>query len=125
MTRVRAKLDENLGTRIVELLQEAGHEVETVVGEDLGGASDEELIAACATERRMLITLDLDFANVIRFPPTRYAGIAVLRLPHPIELEAIHACTCVLLGAVEREGEPTGRLWIVEQERIREYEPDQ
>jgi hypothetical protein len=69
--------------------------------------------------------LDLDFANVLRFPPSRHAGVAVLRLPHPVELGPIHERIRVLLEAVEREGEPTKRLWIVEQDRIREYAPDQ
>jgi predicted nuclease of predicted toxin-antitoxin system len=122
---VRAKLDENLEVRAIELLREGGHDVETVVGEDLGGASDEELIVVCGAEGWVLITLDLDFANVLRFPPSRHAGIAVLRLPHPVELGAIHERIRVLLEAVEREGEPTKRLWIVEQDRIREYAPDQ
>jgi hypothetical protein len=69
--------------------------------------------------------LDLDFANVLRFPPSQHAGVVVLRLPHPIELGAIHDRTRVLLEAVEREGQSTGRLWIVEQDRIREYDPNQ
>lgn len=107
------------------MLREADHDVETVLGEELGGASDEELVAVCGAEKRVLITLDLDFANVLRFPPSRHAGIAVLRLPHPIELGAIHDRTETLLEAIKREGEPTGQLWIVEQDRIREYEPDQ
>lgn len=122
---MRAKLDENLGVRAIELLLAAGHDIETVAGEDLGGASDEELIAVCGAEGRVLITLDLDFANVLRFPPFRHAGIVVLRLPHPVELGAIHERIRVLLEAVEREGEPAGRLWIVEQDRLREYDPDQ
>jgi predicted nuclease of predicted toxin-antitoxin system len=122
---VRAKLDENLRVRAIELLREAGHDTETVVGENLGGASDEELISVCGAEGRVLITLDLDFANVLRFPPSHHAGIAVLRLPHPAQLRVIHDRIGILLQAVEREGEPTGRLWIVEQDRIREYEPDQ
>lgn len=122
---MRAKLDENLGIRTIELIREAGHEVQTVVGEGLGGASDADLIRVSGVEGRVLITLDLDFANVLRFPPTLYAGIVVLRVPHPIQLAAIHDRARVLLQAAEREEEPTGRLWIVEQDRIREYDPDQ
>lgn len=71
----------------------------------------------------MLVTLDLDFSNVLRFPPREYAGIVVLRLPHPIELAAIRQRTRVLLQAAENEY-LSGRLWIVEQDRIREYNPE-
>jgi hypothetical protein len=42
---------------------------------------DEELIEKCRRERRGLVSLDLDFANPLRFQPSQYYGIAVLRLP--------------------------------------------
>ena len=119
---MRVKLDENLGSRAIELFRETGHEVATVPEQVLGGASDDELIEACRTEGRVLVTLDLDFSNVLRFPPERYAGIAVLRIPHPVRLEIIRERVRVLLRASERE-ELFGRLWIVEQDRIREYDP--
>lgn len=73
-------------------------------------------------EGRVLVTLDLDFSNVLRFLPERYAGIAVLRVPHPIELETIRERVRVLLQASVNE-ELSGRLWIVERDRIREYTP--
>lgn len=69
-----------------------------------------------------MVTLDLDFSNVLRFPPERYAGIAVLRVPHPIDLGTIRERVRVLLKASEQE-ELSGRLWIVEQGRIRQYDP--
>ena len=38
------------------------------------------VIAACGSEARGLVTLDLDFANPLVFPPEDFAGIAVLRV---------------------------------------------
>jgi len=73
--RVRFKLDENSGSRSARLFPEAGHNVETVVQEGLGGASDESIFDACIRENRCLLSLDLDFADVVRFPPHRTAGI--------------------------------------------------
>lgn len=119
---MKVKLDENLGNRAIELFRETGHDVATVSEQDLGGTSDDGLIEVCRTEGRVLVTLDLDFSNVLRFPPNHYAGVAVLRVPHPIELETIQERVRVLIQASEQE-ELSGRLWIIEQDRIREYTP--
>lgn len=119
---MKVKLNENLVNQVIELLEEVGHDTTTVFGEHLGGAGDEELISVCQDESRVLVTLDLDFSNVLRFPPQRYAGIVVLHIPYPIELEAIRQRVQALLRASESES-LSGRLWIVERVRIREYSP--
>jgi hypothetical protein len=36
-------------------------------------------LEAASAEGRVLVTIDLDFANPLRFPPASTAGIAVLR----------------------------------------------
>jgi predicted nuclease of predicted toxin-antitoxin system len=72
---LKLKLDANLGTRGRRLLVDAGHDVSTAEVQNLALASDETLIAVCAAEERALVTLDLDFANAMRYPPARYAGI--------------------------------------------------
>ena len=79
---MKFKLDENLGSRTVALFDEFGHEVETVSQEKLNGTSDTILYTISQSEGRCLVTLDLDFADVIRFPPGNSHGIAVLRPPH-------------------------------------------
>lgn len=38
---MRFKLDENIGRQAADLLRRAGHDVETVRGEGLGGAGDD------------------------------------------------------------------------------------
>ena len=78
---MKLKLDENLGRLCAELFRQAGLEVMTVPGQDLCSTADRDLIALCRAEGKTLVTLDLDFANPLLFKPSRYAGIAVLRLP--------------------------------------------
>jgi predicted nuclease of predicted toxin-antitoxin system len=119
---VKLKLDENLGRRCIELLQAAGHEVSTVEDQSLTSASDATLIDACKVEGRALITLDLDFSNPLVFPPHQYAGIAVLRLPDKPSYAALVATVRTLAEALERET-LKGRLWSVEQGKIRVYQP--
>jgi hypothetical protein len=75
---MRLKLDENLGAPWANFLSGFGHDVHTVPQEGLSGASDAALFETCIREQRCLISLDLDFADVLRFPPKRTAGVAVL-----------------------------------------------
>jgi predicted nuclease of predicted toxin-antitoxin system len=78
---VKLKLDENLGRRGREILAAAGHDVCTVMDQLLTGAEDRTLIERCREEGRCLVSLDLDFANPLTFLPSRYPGMAILRLP--------------------------------------------
>jgi predicted nuclease of predicted toxin-antitoxin system len=86
---MKFKLDENLGSRSVQLFLRANHDVETVLQERLSGASDDVIYEVCIRERRCLLSLDLDFADVIRFPPDKTAGIAVLRLPKGVSVSLL------------------------------------
>jgi predicted nuclease of predicted toxin-antitoxin system len=82
---MKFKLDENLGSRIADLIAQSGHDVATVTREKLSGASDARLFDICVAERRCLISLDLDFALDRRptlggrsgpYPGLRGGGIA-------------------------------------------------
>ena len=57
------KVDENLPPELADLLAAAGHNASTVESERLSGAADPEIAAVCRQEGRILITLDLDFAD--------------------------------------------------------------
>ncbi len=120
---MKLKLDENLGNRGAELFLAAGHDVATVVGQGLMSAPDAQVIAACRAEQRCLITLDLDFGNPLRFPPWEYCGIAVLRLPGKTTDQDLFTACQTLINALGG-GELTGKLWIVQRGRVREYQPD-
>ncbi|MBI4194537.1 MAG: DUF5615 family PIN-like protein [Betaproteobacteria bacterium] len=108
---MRFKLDENLEGRLTALLTARGHEADSVLAEGLGGASDERLFAKCAEDRRVLVTLDLDFADPLRFPPAGGPGIMVLR-PRRNTLAMIRETLTAALPALERD-RIEGALWIV------------
>jgi len=72
-----------LGERLRPLLIAHGNDVDTVVNEGLGGADDDHVSAAAKREGRMLLTLDLDFSDITRFPPGNHPGIVVSRVPEP------------------------------------------
>jgi predicted nuclease of predicted toxin-antitoxin system len=76
---VKFKTDENLPLEAAATFREAGFNVETIWDEALSGATDEIVAARARSESRVLVTLDLDFANIQAYPPDRHAGIVVLR----------------------------------------------
>ena len=118
------KLDENFGARTQNLFREAGHDVRTVYDEGLQGATDQRIYEVCRTENRSLVTLDLDFTDVIRFPPGAANGIVVVRVPRTPGLPLLEQLIRQFLQALEHMSvELEGNLWIVEGGRIRVHEP--
>ncbi len=120
---MRFKLDENLDPRLVPLVEQGGHDVDSVRSEGLSGGSDDVIYDACVRAGRILITLDLDFSNPLRFPPTPTPGIIIVRPPRPI-LAQIQATLAGALPDLQRRS-LGGKLWIVEPGRIRLYDPDE
>lgn len=112
------KIDENLPIEISELLRQRGFDALTVLDQKLGGRPDTDVAAVCLSEGRVLLSFDLDFADTTRYPPARYAGIIVLRLTRQDKAYVIAAVTALVPHLVD-EVALRGRLWIVEETRIR------
>lgn len=77
------KLDENADPRWRQPLEQTGHVISTVAEELLQGAED---AVVAQTRRRSgfcLVTADLDFSQILEYPPEEYDGLIVLRHPHP------------------------------------------
>lgn len=80
---MKIKLDENLPARLRNVLRTYGHDVDTVLDEQLGGLPDADIWAAACAENRLLITQDLDFSDLRRFAPGAHPGVLLVRLRDP------------------------------------------
>jgi len=116
----RFKLDENLPRDAEVLLRKAGHNVDTVLAERLGGEPDPTVLEAAKAEDRVLITLDLDFSDIRRYPPSDYPGIWVLR-PSSQSIGSVAAMLGNALAVFETES-AAHQLWIIEPRRVRIHE---
>ena len=114
---MKLKIDENLPAEWATVLRNAGFEADTVADERLSGADDTVIASLSRAEDRVLVTLDLDFGNVLVYPPAQHAGIIVLRskkLDKPTVLALMNRIVSALTNRT-----PAGELWIVEADRIR------
>lgn len=80
---MKIKLDENIPVGLVPILDELGHETDTVRDEGLKGRVDSHVWEAAQESGRFLITQDLDFSDVRRFAPGNHNGILMVRLVKP------------------------------------------
>ncbi len=74
-------VDENTSRTLVSALRNAGYLVEHVYDAGLQGHPDADVYAYAQAHQRIIITIDLDFANITHYPPPHF-GIIVLRLPN-------------------------------------------
>jgi predicted nuclease of predicted toxin-antitoxin system len=114
---MKIKFDHNMDPRGAAILRQAGHEVSTAKEQNLADAEDDVIAGVCQAELRCLVTLDLDFANTVLYPPEKYFGLVVLRHPKPTAnrlLELVRQLNTALPTM-----NPVHKLWIVEPGRIR------
>jgi hypothetical protein len=71
---VKFKIHENLPSEAAETLRQSGFAADTVADEDLSGSNDETVAGRDRSEDRILLTLDLDFANIRSYPPASTPG---------------------------------------------------
>jgi predicted nuclease of predicted toxin-antitoxin system len=73
----RLLIDESLPVSLVDLLSATGHETVHALAVGLGGAPDDDVFRQALEQGRILVTRDMGFADIRRYPgPT---GIVVIR----------------------------------------------
>ena len=77
---------------------------------------DEEIFAIARKEGRILITRDLDFSNILRYPPSKSCGMIVLRT-YLLSKDAIFKVLIKALESPQKQWQ--GTLVIVQKDRLR------
>jgi predicted nuclease of predicted toxin-antitoxin system len=85
---VKLFLDENLSSQHAIFLREQGYDAVAVTEVGLSGQPDTKIREFAVANDRVLITLDADFADILRFPPAGTPGVIRLKI-HPPAEEAI------------------------------------
>lgn len=77
----RFLVDEDLPRSVATRLRAGGTLAEDVRDIGLRGSSDDAVLAHAVAHGLTLLTADLDFANLLRFPLGSHRGIVTVRLP--------------------------------------------
>lgn len=77
---MRFLADESCDRRIVRGLLGLGHDISTIADRELG-ASDERVIEFAVSERRIVLTEDKDFGQLVFAAAKQNSGIILIRVP--------------------------------------------
>lgn len=94
--KVKFLADECVGLPTINLLRNLGFPVVTAKELNLGSKDDIEILKYAIKKKIILITEDLDFGNIILYPPKLHHGIILLRFRHRLE-DNIHSVLSSLL----------------------------
>lgn len=114
---MKFKVDENLPVEVTQRLQAEGYDALSVLDQRMGGEADANLAEICQQEKRAIITLDLDFADIRTYPPQSHSGLIVLRLNRQDKPHILHVIERLIKALKEEEVKQS--LWIVDERRIR------
>jgi len=109
--------DANVFVPMVDGLRDMGHDVFDVKEKGLENLSDPEIFLLAQKERRILVTMDKDFSNILIYPPGEHQGIIVVKL---YRLKVADA-TKLFLDAMNdiKPEDITGNLVIIDRSKTR------
>jgi predicted nuclease of predicted toxin-antitoxin system len=116
---MRFLIDANLPRSAVAVLERFGHQVEFARDIGLAAVPDEQIAAHALQSKAAILTRDLDFADIRRYPPDQYQGIVVLRLPDTSVAQEIVSVIERFLMEPGFVDSLAGRLAVVDSERVR------
>jgi predicted nuclease of predicted toxin-antitoxin system len=107
--------DESCARPVIQALREAGHDV-VAIAEIARGATDDQVLERALKEKRVLITEDRDFGELVYARGRSSAGVILVRFPS----RARRAKSATVIEAVSRLGSRLRDAFaVVEPGRVR------
>lgn len=80
-----------------------------------------KVIDVCRREGRCLVTCDRGFGNRLKYNPSNYSRIVIIRLPSRYTFADWREAIEILITGLE-SADVIGKLWIIQQGKILEYQ---
>jgi predicted nuclease of predicted toxin-antitoxin system len=114
----RFLVDEDLPRSLAPFLTAAGLSADDVRNRELRGQPDDEVFRHAVAQGFAVLSGDLGFGNIVRFPLGTHHGIVVARLPNDWPVGALNKAILAGLRGLTDE-EITGNLVVIEPGRVR------
>ncbi len=114
---MRFLADMGVSPRVVEWLRRQGHETSHLREEGLQRLPDDEIFDKAISELRIVLTFDLDFAEITALSGLREVGVVIFRLANTRTGNVIQRLAVVLAGS--SEALQKGAIVTVEDSRYR------
>lgn len=111
-------LDEDIARSTGRFLTDAGHKVIDIRDHNLRGAKDEEIFRFAQAAKAILLTGDIGFGNLTKFPLGCHHGILITRFPNEMPVQEINRQILLALREI-KHSDLTGNLAIIEPGKIR------
>ena len=115
-------IDEDMPRSTGKVLKETGYEVKDIRDHGLRGADDDKIYQFAQNNQAVLITADLGFGNILRFPIGSHFGIVIARFPNEIPTSEINR-QLVARFADLTDADFKGSLLIIEPGKVRIRKP--
>ena len=109
--------DANIFIPMVEGLRGLGHDVFDIKEAGLEKLSDDDIFQLAQNQKRILISMDKDFSNILIYPPGDHHGIIVAKL---YRLK-VNEATQIFLNTIQalRTEDIQGNVVIIDRNRAR------
>jgi predicted nuclease of predicted toxin-antitoxin system len=101
----------------VRIVRAAGYPIQPLRAIGAIDSSDPEVLSLAVEKDWILLTNDVDFGDILRYPPQTHCGVILLRIRPQFEDE-VHAVLLRVLAECERES-LRRRLVVVDRRKYR------